>query len=100
MPTLIFFFDGVAKDKLIGFDGLADDMPEGREDEWPTIKLARALGAAGIINKANIVDDDGIEAAAKARMDEMRKTIFSGVRNATQAQLLDMEDDDFDNLDV
>jgi thiol-disulfide isomerase/thioredoxin len=73
MPTIVFFFDGVAKEKLIGFEGLADDMPEGKEDEWPTIKLARLMASKGIIDNSVIVDDEGIEAAAKARMDELRK---------------------------
>jgi hypothetical protein len=73
MPTIVFFFDGVAKEKLIGFEGLADDMPEGKEDEWPTIKLARLMASKGIIDNSAIVDDEGIEAAAKARMDELRK---------------------------
>jgi hypothetical protein len=33
MPTVVIFRDGVAIDKIIGFDGLADGMPEGKEDE-------------------------------------------------------------------
>ena len=88
------FFDGVAKDKIIGFEGLADGMPEGKEDEWPTIKLARLLGSKDIINKEAIVDDEGIEAAAKAKLDEMRKSILSGY----QSGILDDDEDDF-NLD-
>ena len=96
MPTVVFFFDGVAKDKLIGFEGLSDDMPEGKEDEWPTIKLARLLGAKGIINNSAIVDDEGIEAAAKARLEDLRKQAYSNVRSNIGA--LDDDDDDF-NLD-
>ena len=94
MPTLVIFHDGLAVDKVIGFEGLADDMPEGKEDQWPTIKLSRRLGAAKAINPAAIVDDDGVEAAMKARMEEMKKTIFAGMRNAPVT--LDDEDDDFD----
>ena len=51
IPTTIIFFDGVAVDKIIGFEGLADKMPEGKEDEWPTIVLARLLGSKKAINK-------------------------------------------------
>lgn len=94
LPTLVLFFDGVAQDKLVGFDGLADNMPEGKEEEWPTIALARFLGSKNAINKALIVDDDGVEAAMKARMDEMKKSIFAGMRNAP-INLID-DDDDFD----
>ena len=50
IPTLVFFSDGVVSGKLIGFDGLSSQMPVGKEDEWPTIMLARMLGEASIIN--------------------------------------------------
>jgi len=93
MPTLVIFFDGVAVDKVVGFEGLADDQPEGKEDQWPTIKLARRLGDIKAINPAAIVDDDGVEAALKAKAEEMRKTIFAGMRN--QPITLDDDEDDF-----
>ena len=69
-------------------------MPEGKEDEWSTIKLARLMGAKGIIDNSAIVDDEGIEAAAKARMDELRKQAYSNIRS--QVGALDDDDDDFD----
>lgn len=94
LPTLVLFFDGLAQEKLLGFDGLADGMPEGKEEEWPTIALARFLGSKNAINAAAIVDDDGVEAAMKARMDEMKKSIFAGLRNAPIN--LNDDDDDFD----
>jgi len=103
IPTTVCFFDGVGREKIIGFDGLMDTMPEGREDEWPTITLARLLGATGVIDNDKIVDDDGIEAAAKARMDALRGTIFSGIRadNLDKALGFQEDDDDFDldNID-
>jgi len=37
----ITFNDGVAVDKIIGFEGMGDRMPEGQEDSFPTIFLAR-----------------------------------------------------------
>lgn len=76
IPTVVLFYDGIANDKIIGFEGLADDQPEGKVDEWPTIRLARLLASKGAINKANIVDDDEIEADAKAKMEHMRKNAF------------------------
>lgn len=76
IPTVTLFTDGVAKDKILGFEGLADGMAEGKEDEWPTIKLARLLGAKGAINKSAIVDDDEIEANLKAQMQDRRKHAF------------------------
>lgn len=41
MPTVVIFNDGVAVDKIIGFEGMGDRMPEGQEDSFPTIFLAR-----------------------------------------------------------
>lgn len=89
MPTLVFFIDGVAKDKLIGFEGLTDDLPIYQEDEWKTIKLARLLGNAGMINKENIVDDDEQAEQVQMTMDEMRKRSFVG-----------FSDEDFDMDDL
>lgn len=91
MPTLVIFDDGVAVDKIIGFEGLADKMPEGKEDEWPTIILARLLGQKSGINKESIVDDDGVEAAFKEKMENLRKSAFVG--NQSLAQIMDEEDD-------
>lgn len=87
MPTLIFFVDGVATGKLIGFEGLSDNMPEGKEDEWKTVTLARALAAQGMINGSKIVDEDAVEAEVREAMSSMR-----------QRSLYDFDDDDF-NLD-
>lgn len=91
MPTLVIFDDGVAVDKIIGFEGLADKMPEGKEDEWPTIILARLLGQKNGIKKESIVDDDGVEAAFKEKMENLRKKAFVG--NQSLAQIMDEEDD-------
>ncbi|CAE7855729.1 unnamed protein product, partial [Symbiodinium microadriaticum] len=77
--------DGVATGKLIGFEGLADDMPDGMEDEWPTIRLARYLAVSKMINPATVVDDDAERQTAEATLDQMRKQAFVG-----------FTDDDFD----
>lgn len=67
LPTVIIFLDGVAIDKILGFEGLADSMPAGQEDSWPTIVLARLLAEKGGINSKVIVDDDEIEANMQVR---------------------------------
>jgi len=88
VPTLVYFIDGVSRGRMLGFEGLAEQMPEGKADEWPTIMLARLLAANNMINSKAIVDDDGIEEAMKKRADEARK---SG--------MLKMMKDDFFSLD-
>lgn len=90
MPTVVLFFDGVAKDKIIGFEGLADDLPEGKEDEWSTIQLQRLLASKDAVHAENIVDEDRIVADAQAAMQSMRSTIFSN--------LMAQDDYDLDNL--
>jgi len=69
----------------------------GKEDEFPTIVVARLLGSKNAINNEVIVDDDGIEAAMKAKMDQMRKQGYSGLLASNLLSVED-EDDDF-NLD-
>jgi thiol-disulfide isomerase/thioredoxin len=98
IPTVVFFFDGVGREKIIGFEGLMDDMPEGKEDEWPTILLARRMGMCNIIDMKKVIDDDGIEAAHYAKVEEMKKSIFSGIRAdaANQMGYGQEDDDDFD----
>lgn len=95
LPTVVVFKDGVAVDKIVGFESLAEQMPEGREDEWPTILLARLLAAKGAIDSSAVVDDDEVEARMKARAEEMRRNSYLA---AMQSSLLagDDEDDDFD----
>jgi hypothetical protein len=41
-------------------------MPEGKEDEWPTITLARLMAKCLIIDTEKIVDEEGIEEAKKS----------------------------------
>ncbi len=77
---------------MLGFDGLCDGLAPGHEDEWPTIRLARLLGAKEVINEDIVVDDDEIEATHKAKFDAMR---MNAIR-ATMIQSLDGEDDEFD----
>lgn len=48
MPTVICFIDGVAVHHIIGFEGLAKGLPEGKVDEWPLSNLARELALAKV----------------------------------------------------
>lgn len=96
MPTLVFFMDGVASGKLIGFDGLSEMMPEGKEDEWSTVMLARMLGEANIINKELIVDEDEIEAQQKANFERIRREQYTAAMHS--AMTLDDSDDDFSDV--
>ncbi len=84
----MIFNDGIAQDKIVGFEGVGDSQPEGKEDEWPTIKLARVLAAKNGIDGNAIIDDDGIEAAAMARFQTMRQKGFQ------------LDDGDMDDLDL
>mmetsp|Transcript_21266 Transcript_21266/g.35622 ORF Transcript_21266/g.35622 Transcript_21266/m.35622 type:complete len:293 (+) Transcript_21266:98-976(+) len=93
MPTVVIFKDGVAVDKILGFEELAEVMPEGEEDRWPTIVLARLLASKQAINAAAVVDDDEVEATMKAKMMEMRRQqMMTGMGN------IDDMDEDFDDL--
>jgi thioredoxin-like negative regulator of GroEL len=89
IPTVVIFIDGVAADKIIGFEGLADGQPEGKEDEWPTIRLARLLGSKGALDKKSIVDDDDVEKESTAKFEDMRKAFLSQ----------NIDDDDLDFSD-
>jgi thiol-disulfide isomerase/thioredoxin len=90
MPTLVFFEDGVATGKQIGFEGLSDAMPEGREDEWRTVQLARILGMNRMIDASRIVDDDEEQNRIQESFEERRKAAFVGFKD---------EDLDLDNSD-
>jgi hypothetical protein len=93
MPTVVIFTDGVATEKILGFEGLADAMPVGQEDSWPTIVLARLLAAKGGINSKVIVDDDDVELQMQAKLMEMRRqAAYIGMGDAADL------DDDLDDL--
>lgn len=53
LPTLVLFQDGVAKDRIMGFEGISGD------DSFETIKLARKLVKCKMI-KAKTPAEDGI----------------------------------------
>lgn len=83
----------MASNKILGFEGLADGLPEGHEDEWPTIRLARLLATHNMIDNEKIVDDDDAEREMKNKMEELRKNMYSRM---TSVEV----DDDFDDWKV
>ncbi len=106
MPTIVLFDNGVATDKIIGnnhscqlcqslspsslgFEGLADGMAEGKEDEWSTVVLARLLAKKGFLDSKLVVDPESETAIKEEKLQEMRNNITRGL-------LLDMDEDDFD----
>lgn len=87
MPALVLFADGIAKDRILGFDGLADAQPEGREDEWPTVRLARLLADKAMLRRDRIRDEDGELAQQQSKLTELRRAMMS-------AELDDDDDED------
>jgi hypothetical protein len=47
IPTIIIFIDGIAVDRLVGFEDL------GNKDDFPTIALARRLIRSGVLKAVN-----------------------------------------------
>mmetsp|Transcript_25919 Transcript_25919/g.29925 ORF Transcript_25919/g.29925 Transcript_25919/m.29925 type:complete len:105 (-) Transcript_25919:31-345(-) len=54
LPTIILFTDGVAEDRIVGFDDL------GGEDDFDSIVLARRLVKAKIIDAKNKAEEGRI----------------------------------------
>jgi hypothetical protein len=39
LPTVVTFIEGVATDRIVGFEGLTEGLAAGKEDEWPTVAV-------------------------------------------------------------
>ncbi|OQR97390.1 thioredoxin [Thraustotheca clavata] len=53
LPTIIYFKEGIASDdRIIGFEELTQGVGVGKEDEFPTVNLARRLAKIGAIDGA------------------------------------------------
>lgn len=92
MPTLAQFIDGVCRGKLIGFEGLSDNMPEGREDEWKTHMLANILKNNTMIDTIAVYDDEAARANAQQSMEEMRSAYINNTNMDWDD--LDLDEDD------
>jgi hypothetical protein len=77
---------------VLGFEGLTAGLPPGKEDEWPTVTLARLLGAFGAIDEDTIVDDDQVEQQQKANYEEMRANSIRAALNYNMDDDLDFDD--------
>jgi hypothetical protein len=93
MPTVMCFVDGIAVDKIIGFEGLAELMAEGLEDEWSTYMLACMLSDKRMINKSAIVNEDERNTARDNTLSNMRTAMMDNYA-------MEDDDDDFDDMDV
>ena len=86
LPCLIYFRDGVAFDRLVGFEEL------GGKDDYPTAKLERTLLDAGVVAPIEKNDSD-----SEDEMEEMRREATSRMmRSGGFAKGSDDEDSDFD----
>ncbi|EQC37340.1 hypothetical protein SDRG_05557 [Saprolegnia diclina VS20] len=75
LPTVIYFKDGIASDdRVVGFEGLADGLRAGKEDEFPTVNLARRLAKIGAIDVA----DDEVEPTSSATKSSIQVAYHSG----------------------
>ena len=84
LPTVIFFKDSIAEERLQGFEGLADGQPKGQEDEFPTARVAARLGKL-----------EAIDYTAPPTLDELRRFHLSqhaAIRGGTATTYDDDED--------
>ena len=74
MPTVVIFKDGVATARLVGFDGLTDGLPPGKENEFRTDALESWLARAGCVEYEATATEAEIEkfTLAGARAAQMR----------------------------
>ncbi|KAF0700464.1 Aste57867_8993 [Aphanomyces stellatus] len=78
LPSIIFFQDGVANDeRIIGFEGLADGMRLGTENEFPTVKLARRLAKIGALDSTEPDEDDGPSGSRKEKKSSIQQGIHT-----------------------
>jgi thiol-disulfide isomerase/thioredoxin len=85
LPCLIFFKNGVAFDRLVGFEDL------GGKDDYPTAKLERILLDAGAVVSVERNDSDSEDEAEEIRREAMNRMIRGGYHRND-----DDEDSDFE----
>lgn len=81
LPTLIFFKDGIARDRMVGLEDV------GARDDFTTEQIERRIEKAGVIITADKVDEEELE---------NRKKTANSIRqsNHNKEQSDDDEDDD------
>lgn len=85
LPCVIFFRDGKAYDRIVGFDEL------GAREDFSTERLERRLLAAGIV-KASDKDSDSEDDESEQVRNSVRQSTLAGQREHSS----DDEDSDFD----
>ncbi len=69
-------------DKVLGFEGLSDNVPPGHEDEWKTTTLAKLLASKKAIDgKKILVDEEEKAQEVKSKLDSLRAAMLSDVND-------------------
>ncbi|RYG62548.1 hypothetical protein EON64_17670 [archaeon] len=89
MPTVVCFVDGIAQDKVVGFEGLTEGLEEGHEDEWPTVRLARLLVSKHMLRKDLVLDEEEVAVQSQQTLSQLRQKMF-----------MQLDDEDVEDLDL
>lgn len=81
LPCVVMFVNGVAVDRIVGFDGL------GTKDDFPTAALETILLKFGVITREASAEDEESEQLAE----HVRRSVIQGRRQLGS----DDEDSDF-----
>ena len=79
LPTLVFFKDGIARDRMVGLDDV------GATDEFTTAELEKRIEKAGVIITGDKVTEEELE--------DRRRTAHS-IRQSTHNKEMDSDEDD------
>eukprot|EP01031_Cornospumella_fuschlensis_P042105 gene42105-51411_t len=77
IPTVVCFVDGIAQDKIVGFEGLTEGLEEGHEDEWPTVRLAKLLVAKRMLRKDLVVDEEEVAQKTHETLSQLRQKMLT-----------------------
>lgn len=81
LPTVVFFKDGIARDRLVGLDEL------GASPDFSTEQLEKRIEKAGVIITGDKIDEDELEA---------RKRTANSIRQSNHNKDMDSEEEDDD----
>ncbi|CAM9702732.1 unnamed protein product [Chrysoparadoxa australica] len=82
LPCLCIFIDGINTEQVLGFEGLNENMPPGKENEWPTANLSRRLALAKAVNYT-----------AQDLLKEKRSEYNNNIRSSTMVEYGDEDSD-------
>ncbi len=83
LPTVVLFKDGIAIDRLIGFEDL------GGVDDFPTAAVEKRIAKSGVIITVDKVSEDEKERAA-----EEKRKAASKIREAKIRQFVDHDSEE------